>query len=308
MFSLLLILALGSFAEARIGGGGMRGGRGFRSFGTRSAPTQPMRPAQPNYQSPGQPQGSPYSAQPQPGMGGGSFSRGLMGGLAGGMIGSMLFGRSGYGGGMGGGGGGGFGLIELLLLAGIGYWLYNRFVRSRSPLSANGYYRTEPTPIDTLRAVPAGPFASEPTGGSEELSRYDRNFNFERFKEERMDDFVRLQAAWNHRDLSSVSRLLTTEIRSQLDSDISTLKRDGQINRIENIAVRGTDLVEAWAERGNLYATLRFRANLTDYTVSESTGAVVAGDRENPIKFEEDWTFVRPIDDVAGWQLTAIEA
>ena len=303
--TLLFTLTFTSVAEARIGGGGMRGGRGFRSFGTRSAPVQPMNPARPNYQSPPQ-QNQPYGA-PQPAMGG-SFTRGLMGGLAGGMIGSMLFGHSGYGGGGMGGGGGGFGLIEMLLLGGLVFWLFKRFAGAGSPLASGGAYR-EMNPVEKLRSVPTGPFvANSDDDGTAELRRYDNDFDPAQFKDARMDDFVKLQAAWNHRDLSSVSSMITTELRNQLDADIAQLKSAGQINRIENISVRGTDLVESWAERGYLYVTLRFRANLTDFTVNESSGALVSGDRDNPIKFEEDWTFVRPIDDTRAWKLSAIEA
>jgi hypothetical protein len=49
-----------------------------------------------------------------------------------------------------------------------------------------------------------------------------------------------------------------------------------------------------------------FLANLLDYTIEESTGRIVGGSREIPVKFEESWTFVRPAGE-ASWQLTAIQ-
>ena len=45
------------------------------------------------------------------------------------MIGNMLFSRSGYGGGGGGVGGSGIGFFELLILGGLGYFLYKRFIK-----------------------------------------------------------------------------------------------------------------------------------------------------------------------------------
>lgn len=124
-----------------------------------------------------------------------------------------------------------------------------------------------------------------------------------------MDDFMKLQAAWSLRDLSSVSNLVGTELRQKLDADITGLQSRRQFNRIESIAVRSCELIEAWEERGQEFATLRFRANLIDYTVDEATGAVVAGDRAQPVKFEEDWTFARRSALLgSSWTLSAIEA
>lgn len=299
--SFVLILLIGSVTEARIGGGRSSGSRGFRGFTPRSAPT---------YQNPSRTQQQPnYSTQQQtpPLMApasGGAFTRGLMGGLAGGLIGSMLFGGLGHAGGMG-GFGGGIGIFEIFLLLGLGYMAF-RMIANRKPAFIGGSPRREMTE--------PGPFA----GSSEEseashLQRYDSSFDLESFKEARMDDFMRLQAAWGQRDLSTLSNLIAPEIRLELDADIAQLKAQGHINRIENIAVRGIELIEAWQERGREFATVRIRANLTDYTVTESSNELIAGSKTNPVKFEECWTFVRAIGSSINsskdsWTLSAIEA
>jgi predicted lipid-binding transport protein (Tim44 family) len=51
--------------------------------------------------------------------------------------------------------------------------------------------------------------------------------------------------------------------------------------------------------------TARFYANLLDYTVDETSGQVVSGSKTEPIKFEEYWTFTRPVGNNP-WQLSAI--
>jgi predicted lipid-binding transport protein (Tim44 family) len=61
---------------------------------------------------------------------------------------------------------------------------------------------------------------------------------------------------------------------------------------------------EAWQEGGQDFITVRFLANLLDYTESES-GQLLSGSKTDPVKFVEYWTFMRP----AGsdkWQLSAI--
>ena len=102
-------------AHARAGGGTSSGSRGSRSY---SAPTR-------SYSSP-EPQSQPAQPPPyQQPAGGGGFMRGLAGGILGGLIGGMLFRSLGFAG-FGNGFGGGIGLFEILLVLGIGYFLYRK--------------------------------------------------------------------------------------------------------------------------------------------------------------------------------------
>jgi predicted lipid-binding transport protein (Tim44 family) len=98
---------------------------------------------------------------------------------------------------------------------------------------------------------------------------------------------------------------LTEEMHRILQEDADRLKAEGRINRLENIAVRSVDITEAWQEAGQDYITVRVYANLLDYMVDDKTGEVVAGSKTEPVKFEEYWTFTRPIGTHL-WQLTAI--
>ena len=82
--------------------------------------------------------------------------------------------------------------------------------------------------------------------------------------------------------------------------------RLGCVQPGENIAVRSVSLTEAWEESGLDYVTVHFLASLLDYTVDERSGQVVEGSRTEPVKFEEYWTFVRPVGPNA-WKLSAIQ-
>jgi predicted lipid-binding transport protein (Tim44 family) len=66
------------------------------------------------------------------------------------------------------------------------------------------------------------------------------------------------------------------------------------------------DVTEAWQEGGRDYVTVHFLASMLDYTVDESTNQVVVGSRSEPVKFEEYWTFVRPVGPNS-WRLSAIQ-
>jgi predicted lipid-binding transport protein (Tim44 family) len=227
--------------------------------------------------------------------------RGMMGGLAGGFLGSMLFG------GLGGmGDGGGVGILDIVLLGGLGYLGYRFFVKRRqeqaawSPQGAG----TTPGPFAAPAAV-ADTAGEDRDKGLEYIHRMDPAFDEKAFGETASDAFFRLQGGWTRRDLSPVSGLLTDEMRATLQADADALKAKGQINRLENISVRNVEITEAWQESGQDFATVLFQANLLDYTTDEA-GKVLSGSDSVPVKFEEFWTFTRPVGPGA-WRLSAIQ-
>ena len=322
MFLFLFFGALELDAWARAGGGRSFGGGSSRSFSTpyrgNSSPSQ--RNENRSYQAPSQP-AAPSAPASQPWSGGG-FLRGLAGGIAGGFLGSLLFSSLGYGaglGGLGGGFGGGIGLLEILLFAGIAFAVV-AYLRRRNQEGLAGAHggrfsmgssghgggcgssRADYT--DT--AVEEFPGPVNLRRGLAEIAMIVPGFDAARYPEEAMDIFFRIQGAWANRDLDPVRDLLGPEVRKEFQMLIDTLKADGKINRLENIAVRRSEIKEAWVEAGKAFVTIHFVANLLDYTVEESTGRIVGGSKEIPVKFEEYWTFVRPAGE-ASWQLTGIQ-
>lgn len=294
-------------AWARAGGG--RGGFGSRGGRSYSSPSRnAYRPA-----TPAQQRSDPQSpiATPASGMfGGGGFMRSLAGGMLGGLLGGMLFrslGFAGFGGGMG----GGFGLMDLVILGGIGlaiYWVVKQ--KSRPALAEGPHQRTgfaEREPDRYQGAASQATMTQEPDmdQGLAHIRQMDPGFEAGRFKETCTDLFFQVQAAWGNRDLEPVRTILTPEMYAQLGEDVARLKSERKINRLENIAVRSVELTEAWQERGQDYITVRFMANLLDYTVDEATSKVLDGSRTNPVKFEEYWTVTRRVGSNP-WILTAI--
>jgi predicted lipid-binding transport protein (Tim44 family) len=301
-FVSITVLELDAFARA--GGGTSSGSRGSRSYSspTRSAPSQ----------SPSGQQAASTPVQPAQQPGGGGFLRGLGGGILGGLLGGMLFSSLGFGGTGNGLGGTGIGLLEILLIAAGGYFLY-KMVSRRGSSGERAYQtsygqRTYPKEGlseygSTLQSSMAG--VQDTESGISNILQMDPSFDESRFKESAMDIFFRIQAAWMNRDLSSVPALLTDEMKNTFQADIENYRREKKINRIENIAVRTVEITEAWQESGQDFITTRFYANLLDYTVNDSTGEVITGSRTEPVKFEEYWTFTRPVGNNA-WKLSAI--
>lgn len=289
--------------HARAGGGSRSmGSRGSRSYSRPASPAPQPAPSRPQ-------QATPAPSYQPPSSGG--FLRSMAGGIAGGLIGGMLFrslGFGGMGGGMG-GGGGGFGLFEILLLAGIGYLIYRYIKKKREESSVNSF-EPEPyrggniTPINQAYQTP--PLEIEDAdAGLAHIRQFDPYFDENRYNDLVMDNFFKIQGAWMNRDLGPVTGILTEEMRRVFQTDIDKLIRDKQINRLENIAVRKVEIIEAWQESGQDYINTLIYANLLDYTTDEA-GSVLSGSKSDPIKFEEYWTFTRPVGNNP-WKLTAID-
>jgi len=317
----LLFLCAWAFqldAWARAGGGGSSGSRGSRSMSAPKPYTAP-RPTTPS-PSPTRPATGPGATTPQPSPSSGSFMRSFGGGLLGGLAGGLLF-RSLFGGpaaqsATGTTGGGGIGLMDILLLAGIAYLIYWYIKKKRREADPTaGYYQSsgnvELPPQPQYPPVYDQPQAAAP-GGDQDLERglaniqqFDPSFDEAKFQELCMDTFFKIQGAWANRDMTTIRTLLTDEMFRILQGDAEALKAQKKINRLENIAVRSVDITEAWQESGSEFITARVFANLLDYNVDEITGQVVEGSKTEPVKFEEYWTFTRPVGNNP-WQLSAI--
>src|SRR6266852_5000713 len=282
----LLVMALAPVlivtdAWARAGGGSSSGSRGSRSY---SSPAKPS-------PSPSQPASPVSPAAPQPQRSG--WGAGIMGGLAGfalgGLLGSMLFGG--------------------------GICLLCRMFRSRQAQPAGSYGQSSGGPswqnqTQAYEATPTAPMAGATAGdldrGLSYIRQMDGGFDPARFSDQASDIFFKVQAAWMQRDMRSASAVLTPDMVDTMQKDCDRLRAQGRINRLENIAVRSVTPTEAWQEGGQDFLTVCFLASLLDYTVEEGSGQVVDGSRSEPVKFEEYWTFTRPVGPNA-WRLSAIQ-
>ncbi|OGU17317.1 MAG: transporter [Geobacteraceae bacterium GWC2_53_11] len=289
-------------AHARAGGGSRSmGSRGSRSYSRPASPSPQPAPSR-------QQQAAPSPGFQQPAAGG--FMRSMAGGIVGGMLGGMLFrslGFSGMGGGMG---GGGIGLFEIILLAGIAYLIY-RYIKKRREAGSVSSFEPEPYRGGTVTPISQGyqqnsiPEADDVETGLAHIRQFDASFDESRYNDLVMDNFFKIQGAWMSRDLAPVQGLLTDEMRRVFQTDLDKLIADKKINRLENIAVRKVDIIEAWQESGQDYINTLIYANLLDYTTDES-GAVLSGSKSDPVKFEEYWTFTRPVGNNP-WKLSAID-
>lgn len=303
LFILMYVLPID--AEARFGGGRSFGSRGSRSSFSNSN-SYSSTPSKSYSSQNTRNAGSPVQ-QPQRG----GFLKNLAGGLAGGFLGALLFSSLGFGAAGAGGLGGGIGLMDILLIGlvlyGI-YWFMKKRRMAREAPAGTQYYQGEParasyqpsygeTPVSTGKDV---------SSGLSHIRRMDPSFSEETFRDQSMDFFFKLQACWANRDMAGMRKLLTDDMYRTIQGEADRMKQEKRINKLDNIAVRSVDIAEAWQENGADFITVKYLANLVDYTVDETTGSVVAGSRDEPVRFEEYWTFTRPVGNNP-WQLSAVD-
>ncbi|MDR3088646.1 MAG: Tim44 domain-containing protein [Desulfobulbaceae bacterium] len=302
----LILLAVIFVAAVAIGDAEARAKGGGRSFSSGSSSSPP----------------ASRTAPSNIGNQRGGMAPGLAGGLLAGGLGGLLLGS------MFGGGGQGMGILPWLILIGVGYFLYKRFKNQGGNQRDNDFQqrRNSSFPIPPIGGSGSGfgsgqtnnPFpgfgqnqgeafdAGGVEGGLAQIARNDRNFDRAHFLEVASDVFFQVQAGWMRRDLSGFRHLLGEQLAGQYAGDFEEMRRKGVINKLESIAIRKVDIVDAGSDGREDFITVLFTANLLDYTVNEATGAVVEGSISQPVKFAERWTWARPTG-TDGWRLEGIE-
>jgi predicted lipid-binding transport protein (Tim44 family) len=321
--ALSVALVLGGLAagpaDARRGGSfGSRGARTYTaprsSYMSPGSPGPVQRSMTSPSQYPGQQPGqSAYAPSYAPGYAprGGGFFRGAGGGflgglLAGGLIGGLM--GHGWGGGWGGtGGGGGLTiLIQLLILGGGAWFLFNMF-RRRQAVTDGGWQ----APLQQSQGFggfgspqpdypPQGQGFGQPGPGPAleiPVTQADRDA-FERL-------LLEIQDAFGHEDYGRLRDRTTPEVMSYMAEELSQNATHGRRNDVTAVHLIQADVTEAWREGPIDYATAALRYESIDVMRDRATSAVLEGDPAKLTETTEFWTFARQ--DGGVWKLSAIQ-
>ncbi len=242
----------------------------------------------------------------------GSFGKGLAGGLLGGALGGLLFGS------MMGMGGSGMGILPILLLAGVGWFLYRQFKQKSQQRGysqqGGGGFGNQGNPLNQgfpgsgpAHMPPPPPPSAANDNGLDAIWESDPDFDPQYFMEVASDVFFKVQAGWMRRDIETFKHLLGSQLAAEYAEHFAEMRQRGVINKLESIAVRKTDIVNAGRTGNEDFVTVLFTANLLDYTIDETNGTLVEGSDTEPIKFEEEWTWTRPTG-TQNWRLEGIHS
>lgn len=295
----LTLAILPDDAEAgRFGGGRSFGFRGSQSSSApRSAPQQRSVSQTPS-------SGSTAASPARSG-----FMGGMMGGfggiLMGGMLGALLFG----------GMGGGFGLLEVLLLGGLVFFLFKMFKNRASQLPQQaqpaGAFRENiniPQAPTGTSSAKGSPFPlDEVTHGVRQITASDATFREDQFLEGARYAFDMLQAAWSTWQIDRLQSLVTQPMWGILQAQDKQRRNSNQRDITENIQYQTVEISQVWQEAGQDWITVHYVVNMLEYATNEQ-GHVVEGSNQHPVTVEEYWTFCRQVGSTdPNWLLSAIQ-
>ena len=194
----------------------------------------------------------------------------------------------------------GIALIGLLVLALVTAFLRRRQGGAvpahahfnRSTTDRSRFEPTMPAPESVFAPQPIVSPALAPHLSPELAPKWPPGFDAPAFIEQAREQFVRLQAAYDHADLATLREVASTEVFDELRRQID--ERHGATNVTEVMRL-DTDLVEVQTDVDEYTATIRFQG-----LVREAPGT-------EPVEFNELWHLAKPRDGSAGWLLVGIQ-
>ena len=263
LFALLIGFGLNvHVAEAKRFGGG-------KSFGMqRNAPAKHNTAPAPQRQP-----GTPAQTAPQ------RSWMGPIAGLAAGLGLAALFSHLGLGAEMA-------NFLMLALLAFAGYMLFRFLLRKNAPATPAMQYAGNAPAATPLRfdtgSAPAGSVTHA----------FPPGFDAAAFAREAKLNFIRLQAAFDARDLDDLRAFTTPEVFAELTLQLGEHVTADQVT---DVLFVDAEVIEATEEAGRKIVSVRF------------TGEVREAPEAAPVGFDEVWHLVKPAQGTGGWLISGLQ-
>lgn len=205
--------------------------------------------------------------------GGSSYSGGYSGGSSYGGGSFVVFGDNGSG-------GNGSAVIVAVVVILL---IVVRIVRQNqlNGMTSTGSYTPEPendrnglAPISTLRES-------------------DPNFSEQALREKLSNLYVQMQDAWQKKDFEPMRPYMTDGLYTQFDRQLDELRKNGQTNFVDRIAVLGVSFSGWRSDEASESILALVSARIVDYTVDDKSGKLVSGSRSVEKFMTYEWTLQR---------------
>jgi predicted lipid-binding transport protein (Tim44 family) len=150
------------------------------------------------------------------------------------------------------------------------------------------------------QASPYGPISSAPAFGggaaansvAATTSRWPAGFDAEEFARHAKLNFVRLQAAHDARDLSTMRDFLTPEMLREIEADIQSA---GNAPQKTEVVTLNSEVLDVVTENDAYLVSVRFSGLIRETAAGE------------PQAFSEIWHLQKPLDGSSGWLIAGIQ-
>lgn len=113
-----------------------------------------------------------------------------------------------------------------------------------------------------------------------EYTKLDPKFDQKAFTDKIANLYVQMQDGWTAKDISSLRPYFTDAIFTQMERQLEQLKKLGQTNYVQNIAVLSV-VPKGFMQSGNQdHIIAEVRTRITDFTLDDKTGKLVGGDQK----------------------------
>jgi predicted lipid-binding transport protein (Tim44 family) len=188
----------------------------------------------------------------------------------------------------------------------IGYVLYKVIIagepgssEKKEPNGSNGIDRLVDAKSIERRAVKARMIL-------EKIDPLEKGFEEQNLKSVAKKAFLTLQKAWEARDYGPMSGLATKSLRARHEAQIAGLKRNHEINKIDDLAIQGTEIVQVCyaPDRKIREFAAWIDATARDFYIDDRSRSYLRGDTYRA-RFQEIYVF--RMDAGGAWLLSGIE-
>jgi len=184
----------------------------------------------------------------------------------------------------GGGGIGFFQIIRVFLLLFFAVCISLAIVIAKKRRSASkrgtqpqGAARTDPSRLKPLS----------------EYTRLDPSFRAGAMQQQLAGLYLLMQNTWQARDISPVRPYFTDIFYAQMERQLAAITAQGRTNHIEDISVLSVELRGYFQEGGMDVMVAELRTRITTFTTEDTTGKIVAGDRNAERFMTYEWHLIR---------------
>lgn len=105
--------------------------------------------------------------------------------------------------------------------------------------------------------------------------------------------YVQMQHAWTAKDFEPMRPYFTDTMYAQFDRQLGEMRKNGQTNYVDRIAVLGVTLKGWYQQEGNDCMVAAVRTRIVDYTLDDKTGKLISGHRDREKFMEYEYTLIR---------------
>jgi predicted lipid-binding transport protein (Tim44 family) len=203
---------------------------------------------------------------------------GMLGGLAlGGLLGALFFG----------GAFNGINLFDILVIGGL-VFLAMQFLRRKAPSGGMAYAGGHAAPRGYTDAMPAS-----------QVSILRPNINEKHFLKAARDIFMRMQTAWDAKDMEDIRRFCTSDVADKIAADMQ-----GNTSDRTAVTTLNAQIADTWIESDLEWAAVHFNAMLREQRLDNAGNVLEQSDSD----VYETWIFRHdPKAEDPTWYLAGIQ-